>query len=74
MYSASWCVVCKRARDYFRRQGIAFAEYDIDTDPRGRREYQALGARGVPVILVGDKRMNGFSEEKFARLYRQAGL
>jgi len=28
-----------------------------------------MGARGVPVILVGDQRMMGFSESAFASLY-----
>lgn len=45
-------------------------EYDIEKDAQARREYDALGARGVPVILVGKKRMNGFSAAGFEKLYR----
>ena len=69
MYSASWCTVCRKASKYFRQKGIAFAEYDIERSEKGRREYNKLGARGVPVILVGDKRLNGFTEEAFNKLY-----
>ena len=29
-----------------------------------------LGATGVPVILVGKKRMNGFSVKGFQRIYQ----
>lgn len=69
MYSASWCTVCRKARKYFRQIGITFTEYDIERSAKGRREYNKLGARGVPVILVGDKRLNGFTEEAFNKLY-----
>ena len=54
---------------YFLKKGIAFVEYDIQKNEQARREYRALGARGVPVILVGDKRLNGFSEKTFNKLY-----
>ena len=70
MYSASWCGVCKRAKRYFHKQGIPFAEYDVEKSSKGKSEYRKLGARGVPVILVGNRRMDGFSVEGFEGLYR----
>jgi glutaredoxin len=70
MLSASWCGTCKKAKQYFRRNGIPFREYDIENSSRGKRLYEQLGATGVPVILVGKQRMNGFSEAGFERLIR----
>lgn len=70
MYATSWCGYCRKARDYFRRKGIPYTEYDIEEDRRAKRRYDAMGATGVPVILVGDRRMNGFSESGFERIYR----
>lgn len=69
MYSASWCGICKKARNYFEAQSIDFNEYDVDNDPQGKREFSQLGGRGVPLILVGDQRMNGFSQKRFEDLY-----
>ena len=69
MYSASWCGVCKKAKKYFRRNAIPFTEYDIEKSTKAKRMYTKLGATGVPVILVGRKRMNGFSEAGFKRIY-----
>jgi glutaredoxin len=69
MYSASWCGVCDRARRYFRAHAIAFREYDVETTAKGRLDYRRLRATGVPVILVGEKRLDGFSERSFERLY-----
>ena len=71
MYSAEWCGVCKRAKNYFKQKAIPFTEYDIDKHQAGREQYKKLGARGVPVILVGKKRMNGFSATGFESMYNK---
>jgi len=70
IFSADWCGACKKAKKYFRRKGIPFREYDIDKGSKAKRLYKQLGATGVPVIIVGKKRMNGFSEAGFERIYR----
>lgn len=69
MYATSWCGYCKKARRYFRDNGVRYTEYDIEKDPAAKRRYDAMGGRGVPLILVGDRRMNGFSESGFERIY-----
>ena len=70
MLSASWCGYCKKAETYFKKNKVRYTSYDIERSSKGKRLYKQLGARGVPVILVGTKRMNGFSESGFERLYR----
>lgn len=71
MYSAPWCGVCRKARSFFREQGIAVKERDIEQSRKARTEFDRLGGRGVPLILVGDRRMNGFSPESFLHLYER---
>lgn len=70
IFSATWCGSCKKAKQYFRRKGIPFTEYDIERTNKAKRLYKNLGATGVPVILVGNKRMNGFTEAGFEHIYR----
>jgi glutaredoxin-like YruB-family protein len=70
MYSTEWCGYCKKAKKYFQAKGIPFVEYDIEKNARAKRAYDALGGKGVPVITMGKKRMNGFSPEGFERFYR----
>jgi glutaredoxin len=72
MYATSWCGYCRKARNYFKANNIAFSEYDIEKDERAKKKYDALGGRGVPVILVGNKRMNGFNAQSFKRMYEAA--
>ncbi|MGR9116517.1 MAG: glutaredoxin domain-containing protein [Gammaproteobacteria bacterium] len=69
MYATSWCPYCKKARDYFQENGIDYVEYDIEKDYSAKIRYDALGGRGVPVILVGEKRMSGFSVPRFNAIY-----
>ncbi len=69
MYSTTWCGVCKKAKRYFRSKKIPYTEYDIEKSEKAAREFKKLRGRGVPVILVGESRMNGFSIQNFDRLY-----
>jgi glutaredoxin len=73
MYSASWCGYCRKARNYFKAKGIPFIEYDIEKSRAAAKRHKKMGASGVPVILYRDKRMNGFSEAGFERIYRKGG-
>lgn len=71
MYGAAWCGYCKRARRYFNAHGVAYSEYDVEKDAAARREFERLGGHGVPLILVGEARLQGFSEGGFEQLYSQ---
>jgi glutaredoxin len=73
MYATDWCPYCRKAREFFARRGITYAELDIEKSPAARAEYDRLGGRGVPLILVGTQRMNGFSQERLARMLKAAG-
>jgi glutaredoxin len=68
MFSTVWCGYCKKARAYFASKGIAFAEFDVEKSDEGRRRYEELGGGGVPIILVGNRMLQGFSEGAFESL------
>jgi len=69
MYSAEWCGVCKQAKKYFRKNRIRFTSYDVEKNESAKRRFKKMGAKGVPVILVGKQRMNGFSAAGFNQIY-----
>jgi glutaredoxin len=64
MYSAEWCGVCTRAKNFMNDRGIAYTNLDVDKNKKARREFKKLKGTGVPVILVGSQRMNGFNPDK----------
>jgi len=70
MYSAEWCGVCKQAKSYFRQNNIRYTNYDIEKNESAKQRYKKMGAKGVPVIIVGKQRMNGFSAAGFNQIYK----
>lgn len=73
MYSATWCGVCRQAKSFLQSRGVAFSEYDIETTRKGREDYRRLRGTGVPIILVGEQRMNGFHAATLTGWLEQAG-
>ncbi|OOY73476.1 glutaredoxin family protein [Solemya velum gill symbiont] len=69
-YCASWCGICKRARNYFNSHQIPFTEYDVEKTREGMEGFRRYRARGVPLIFVDGQRMDGFSVARFRQLYR----
>jgi glutaredoxin len=70
IYSTTWCSICKKAKRYFNKNNISYIEYDIDKDKAAKKRHKAMGATGVPVIFIGNRRMNGFSAASFERIYK----
>mgnify|MGYP002640375245 CR=1 FL=1 len=71
MYSTTWCGVCKMAKRYFRQNSIPFVEYDVENSNKGRQDFKKLGGKGMPIILVGNKSMVGFSGASFEKIYKR---
>jgi glutaredoxin len=74
LYSAVWCKYCQQAKAYFAGRGLRYEERDVEASPGARREYEQLGGRGVPVILVGRQRMDGYSQGRLESMLRAEGL
>lgn len=73
LLSAQWCGVCRQAKAYMNSRKIAFEEWDIDQSDYARAKMKELGAKGVPVILVGKQKMNGFSSGGLDKMLQKAG-
>jgi glutaredoxin len=73
IYTTQRCGYCRKAKAWFRQKGITYSERDIDTSSRARKEFDRLGARGVPVILVGKERINGYNEPRLRAALKRGG-
>lgn len=60
LYGTETCPYCLQARKYLRERQIAFVDFDISKSEKGRRDFSALGGKGVPLILIGNRQMSGF--------------
>lgn len=68
LYIKDKCPHCKDAQRYLDSKGIKYRLTNAKMQ-RGRKELDALGARSVPVLKVGDRIMIGWSPANFDKLY-----
>jgi len=61
LYGTETCPYCAKARAYFKENGIAYADLDIGKPGQARDEFAKLGGNGVPLLLIGDRRIEGFN-------------
>lgn len=69
IYSTPWCAYCKMAKEYFKKNNIAFTEYDVASDAAKRQEMlDKTHQMGVPVIIIDSKIVVGFDRGKINQL------
>lgn len=69
LFSAAWCGHCTKAKAWLAGKGISYREVDIDT-PDGMASFaQAGGGKGVPLLLAGGQRVQGFSPTAYDQLF-----
>ncbi len=69
LYTSGGCAHCRRAKAFLEAQKIPFSELDVGRSQKARKALERLGARVLPTIMVGDRRLDGFSERAFLELY-----
>ena len=74
LYTAPGCVHCRRAREFLGRHRIPFQELDVQRSPKARKQLARLGARGVPVLMIGAQRLDGFQPGPLRQILRDAGF
>lgn len=70
IYTTQSCGYCRAAMAHFDKLGIDYVNRDVEQDDQARTELLELtgGRRGVPVIVVGESWMQGWSQPEFDRL------
>jgi glutaredoxin len=73
LYGTSWCIYCKQTRAYFKEHGIEFTDYDVE-NPTVQEKFKALGGAQVPLIFIGDEKIQGFNQEAIDKALAKAGI
>ena len=74
LFSAGRCPHCASTRALLRAQGVSFQELDVGRSAGAAARFRQLRARGVPVLLIGSRRIDGFQPDAIRQALRQAGL
>ena len=74
LYMTSTCPWCKRAETYLEQHGLSHVDKNVDEDESARAEYLQLtgGRPGVPVLVVGDRWMQGWNPQSLESLLAEA--
>ena len=68
MYAAAWCPHCRHARAWFKANGIAYTDREVDRDAAAEAELRRINPRGgLPTIVVDGQVLVGFSEQQVAQ-------
>jgi glutaredoxin len=64
MLGAWWCTYCYQAKRYFQKNQIDYCEYDMENHPTGIELYEKTGGGAIPVMMIGEHVLKGFSEQQ----------
>jgi mycoredoxin len=62
IFTESGCPWCAQARQLLGQRSIDYREYSIDSNPDAMKRYAELGEAGVPVLVIGARKIVGFRE------------
>ena len=74
MLGAAWCPACKAATRFFVKNNINYCEYDMEKNAIGAKLFQEVNGRGVPILFIGEHRIQGFNAATVTRVLQDAGL
>lgn len=74
LYTTRQCPHCCQAKAFLQRHHIPFSEQDVERNQRAFLEFRRQGGRSVPMIVIGQQRLNGFDAKRLAQLLTKAGF
>lgn len=69
LYIKDKCPHCKDAQKYLDSKGLKYRMTNAKMQ-RGRKELDAIGARSLPVLKIGDQIMIGWNAKNFEKMYQ----
>ena len=74
VYSQPGCSSCEATKAYLVTNHVKFTDKNIREDAEGRREFDALGYQGTPVVVAGDEHWAGHNPVKLASLINSCAV
>jgi len=69
IYSTPTCVYCKMAKEFFKKNNVAYEEHDVAADMKAREDMVAKSHQlGVPVIDIDNNIVIGFDQKTIVGL------
>lgn len=73
IYTTPDCAFCHALMDWLEDEGVDFDERDISSPAERAKAEEALGGpiRSVPVVLIGNERIDGFKRPAIKRALKK---
>ncbi len=62
VYGTQSCSYCKKTREFLHAQNVTFLDLDVQHSDKARKDFEQLGGKGVPLVLIGDRQIRGFNQ------------
>lgn len=62
VYGTQHCPYCAMTREFLKSQNIDFVDLDIEKTEKAKTDFVELKGNGVPLILIGNRRIEGFNQ------------
>lgn len=70
VYSTARCGYCRKVKQFLDEKKIPFEEYDIEKSDKGKEDFEKMKGIGVPIVVVGDKVLQGYDEKALLSLLK----
>ncbi|WP_440221777.1 glutaredoxin family protein [Dokdonella sp. MW10] len=74
MLTTAWCGYCAKMRTQLDSWGVRYTEVDVEADASGQRAFRLANGRGVPILVIGDETIHGYSPDRAHKALASAGL
>lgn len=73
IYTTRQCPFCEKLRRDLAASGITCEEYDVEKSLQGQLGFWTLGARGVPVSVIGPTIVYGYRVDEIREALKELG-
>ena len=70
IFTTSTCPYCALLREYLTENQLPVTEYVVDQNNQAAEIFSQLDAQSIPVLLVGDTRINGIDKQSIQQTLR----
>jgi len=74
IYTTEKCCYCEQLRRSLKSSGIKYKEYDVEKSFQGQLGLWALGARSVPVSVIGPNVVYGYRVDELYKALKALGF
>ena len=74
LYVMPQCGYCEKTRELLTARGVAWEEFDIANSAEAKREFDARGGQGTPLIVIGDDVIKGLDPTRIDKALSAHGI